>query len=295
MTIAGAKLEVRPGLLLMAAGFVVVFADRFDDGLHNRYLVAGAFVVALYASVIVHELAHLAVARGYGMPVKSITLHALGGATAIEGESRKPGQEFLTAIIGPVASAVIGGCALLVGAVADGTAGSVLTTLGSLNLFLAAFNLVPAWPMDGGRVLKALVWGLTGRESLGTGIAGWCGRLTAVALGALGIVLLGSNGTAAAWDFTMCLLVAWFLWIGSASAIRHGRLMSRVDQLKALDFALDEDPTDLPILAAELNGQPLLREIALHRAEAFHLVDERGRSRGVLYPQDIEQAYRERA
>lgn len=295
MTIAGAKLEVRPGLLLMAAAFVVSFADRFADGQHNRYLVAAAFVLALYVSVIVHELAHLAMARGYGMTVRSITLHALGGETAIEGESRRPSQEFMTAIVGPLASAFIGLFALVAAQVLDGAVGSVLSALGEMNLFLAAFNLVPAWPMDGGRVLKALVWATTGRESLGTRAAGWCGRITAVALVGLGVLLVLRHDPTGAWDLAVCLMVAAFLWLGSAAAINHGRRMARVEHLKALDFALDEDTTGLPTLAAELDGARLLREIALHPTEAFHLVDRGGTSRGVLYPEDVEAAYRERA
>lgn len=291
MTIAGAKLEVRPGLLLMAAAFVVVFADRFAGGEHNRFLVAGLFVVALYLSVIFHELAHLVVARGYGMSVRSITLHALGGATTIEGESRRPSQEFLISVAGPVASAFLGLVAWGLAQLIHGTAGSILGALGVMNLILAVFNLLPAWPMDGGRVLKALVWAASGRESLGTRVAGWCGRIAATALVALA-VNFGLAGYL--WDAALSVLVAWFLWLGSGSAIRHGRLMSRVDRLKAIDFALDEDPDDLPILSAELTGEALLREVALRSAEAFHLVDKTGKSRGVLYPEDVETLYRGR-
>lgn len=291
MTIAGARLEVRPGLLLMAAAFVVVFADRFAGGEHNRFVVAGLFVVALYSSVIFHELAHLVVAQAYGMSVRSITLHALGGATTIEGESRRPSQEFLTSIAGPAASALLGLVAWGLAQLLDGTAATILGTLGVLNLILAVFNLLPAWPMDGGRVLKALVWAASGRESLGTLVAGWCGRIAAVALVALAF-RLGLAGYL--WDVAICVLIAWFLWLGSGSAIRHGRFMSRVDRLRAMDFALDEDTADLPVLSSELTGEALLREVALRPTEAFHLVDKTGKSRGVLYPEDVETAYRGR-
>ena len=127
-----------------------------------------------------HELAHVAAARGFGMRVHSVTLHLLGGETSIEGESRRPFQELWIAIVGPLTSAAIGVVALAVGRSLDGTSATLLAAIGLVNLLVAAFNMIPGLPLDGGRVLRALIWGVTGREVLGIRVAAWIGRLTAV-------------------------------------------------------------------------------------------------------------------
>ena len=107
--VAGVDLLARPSLLVMGVILVVLFAPRYEDQTQtNPYVVAAVFVVALYASILLHEIAHVLAARGFGMHVPSVTLHLLGGETAIEGESRTPWQELATAIVGPIVSLAIG-------------------------------------------------------------------------------------------------------------------------------------------------------------------------------------------
>ena len=107
--LVGVDVLIRPSLLIMGAILVALFAQRFDDRTDsNPYVLATAFVLALYVSVLIHELAHVAVARRFRMRVHSVTLHLLGGETVIEGESRRPGQELAISIAGPLSSLAIG-------------------------------------------------------------------------------------------------------------------------------------------------------------------------------------------
>ena len=145
-------------------------------------MVAAIFVVALYVSVFLHEVAHVVAARSFGMRVPSVTLHLLGGETAIEGESRTPWQELVTAIVGPLVSLAIG-----LGAESGrparwspGVLHDVVWSVGWVNILIAVFNMLPGLPLDGGRVFKAVVWQLTGREQTGTRVAAWIGRFAAV-------------------------------------------------------------------------------------------------------------------
>jgi Zn-dependent protease len=106
--VVGVDVLIKPSLLVMGAALVVLFAPRWEDrGSTSPYVLAAVFVVSLYVSVLVHELAHVLVARAYRMQVASVTLHLLGGETLIEGESRTPGQELATSISGPLASLAI--------------------------------------------------------------------------------------------------------------------------------------------------------------------------------------------
>lgn len=218
--VAGADIRIQPSLLLMGAVLVVVFGDRFEGRTDaNPHVLAVAFVVGLYASVLVHELAHVAAARRYRMRVHSVTLHLLGGETAIEGDSRRPSHEFWIAVVGPLASAAIGGVALGLARTADGTAGTLLHAIGLVNLLVGAFNLVPGLPLDGGRVLRALIWGATGREVVGIRVAGWAGRVTAAVVVVLAVTRERDETYVV--DLVVALLVAGFLWAGAGQALRR--------------------------------------------------------------------------
>lgn len=221
--IGSTRLLAKPSLLVMGVLLVVLFAPRLDRGGGvDPYLLGVVFVAGLYLSVLVHELAHLAVARAYRMRVPTVTLHLLGGETAIEGSSRTPGQELLTSVVGPLASALLGVASLAaVPLVSDPTAEQLLWLIGWINLLIAAFNMVPGLPLDGGRALRAVIWALTGRESLGVRVAAWVGRLTAVVL-VLAVLLWRVGADPRGWiDLAIAALVAWFLWEGASHALRH--------------------------------------------------------------------------
>ncbi len=296
--VAGADLLVKPSLLVMGVVLVVVFATRFDDRTAaNPYALAIAFVVGLYASVLVHELAHVVAARAYGMTVQSVTLHLLGGETLIEGESRTPLQELCVAGVGPLASAAIGGACLAADDLFSGTVGALLTAMGLVNLLVAAFNLIPGLPLDGGRVLRALIWGVTGRELVGIRVAAWIGRVAAVAVLGVVVGLLLAREDDYLLDLAVAILVAGFLWAGSGQALQRLASRERFDGLVARDLADPHAPVppDAVALPADLRGEALLRAVSAHPADHYVLTETDGTVAGVLSLTAVDSAFRRTA
>ena len=188
-SIAGSDVLVSSSWFLVAGLVAVLIApaiEQVQPGLGAWKYVAGlAFAVVLYLSVLLHEASHALVARRLGFPVTSITLHFLGGMTAIEGEARRPREEFLIAVVGPLTSIGVGVVAVGLWFVApDGLIRFTVGGLAGANLLVGVLNLVPGIPLDGGRVLKSAVWAVSGDVHRGTVVAGWGGRVTA------GLVLL---------------------------------------------------------------------------------------------------------
>ena len=184
-TVAGFDVLISSSWFLVAALIAVIMAPRVEQvqpGLGVWKYVAGlTFAVVLYLSVLLHEASHALMARRYGFSVHSITLHFLGGMTAIEGEARTPRQEFSIAVVGPLTSLAVGAAAVGLWFVTpDGLLLMAVEGLAAANLLVGVLNLVPGLPLDGGRVLKAAVWRLSGSVHSGTIAAGWGGRVTAV-------------------------------------------------------------------------------------------------------------------
>ena len=213
------------------------------------------FAVVLYLAVLLHEASHALAARHYGFEVHSITLHFLGGVTAIEGEARTPRQEFWIAVVGPITSLAVGAVAVALWFVTpDGLLLLTVEGLAGANLLIGVLNLVPGLPLDGGRVLKAAVWRLTGRVDTGVIAAGWGGRVTAV------VVLLwprrpGSGSPATRpplLDLVLSFVIAVFLWTGASQSIAAARIRSRLGDVVARELARRTlaVPDDLPLAEA---------------------------------------------
>lgn len=201
--------------------------------------VAGAGAAALVASVLLHELAHAMVARVAGVRVEGVTLHLLGGQTKLGSPAPSPGAEFWIAAVGPAASFVLGllataaGVALgaehLLGPWAQLPAGlrrigavpTLLLWVGPINVGLALFNLVPGFPLDGGRVLRAVLWRWTGSPTQATHLAAAVGRAFAGALMGVGVLLALAGGIGEGLWF---LLIGWFLHAGARAAVGETRL-----------------------------------------------------------------------
>lgn len=152
---------------------------------------AGAAVVALVCSacIVAHELAHTVVARILGHRVRRITLFSLGGVSHVEGTARAPGAEYLVALAGPLLSLVLAAPLLLASRViAPSPWEAILGGLGLVNFFLGAFNLVPAFPMDGGRILRSGLWAALRDRARATRAAAIVGRVFAAGLIALGVI-----------------------------------------------------------------------------------------------------------
>ena len=291
----GVDYLIKPSMLVMGAVLVVVFAGRFDDAgrTSDPIVLAIGFVVGLYVSVLLHEMAHVFAARRFGLRVRSVTLHLMGGETAIEGDSRTPTQELVTAGVGPLASLLIAiFCRWLEGPT-SGLAADLLWTVGTVNLVVAAFNLLPALPLDGGRVLRAIIWATTGNESVGIKAAAWIGRGLAVLLGVVAVVA-ALNDSVPAIQVLVALLLAGFIWVGAAGHLRHADRSSRINRLHARELARTaaEIPDGALTIDADLHGVLLLREIAARQADTYVVKESDGTVVGVLTLDDIDQAYR---
>jgi Zn-dependent protease len=262
-TIAGSDVLVSSSWFLVAALIAVILApavEQASPGLGAwRYVAGLAFAVILYMSVLLHEASHAMMARHYGFPVSSITLHFLGGMTAIEGEARKPRQEFMIAVVGPLTSILVGLVSLGLWAVApDGLLKLAVGALAGMNLIVGVLNLIPGLPLDGGRVLKAAVWQVTGNMHRGTIVAGWGGRLAAVAVLAWPLAMESFRNTEPELiDFVLAFVVATFLWSGATAAMASARLRRRLPQLVARDLARRTlaVPDDLPLAEAVRRAQ----------------------------------------
>ena len=262
-TVAGSDVLVSTSWFLVAALIAIIMAplvEQVQPGLGALKYVAGlAFAVLLYGSVLLHEASHAIVAKRLGYPVSSITLHFLGGMTSIEGEAKRPREEFFIAVVGPLTSIAVGVAALLLLPVTpDGLTRLAMEGLAGANLLVGVLNLVPGLPLDGGRVLKAGVWGVTDSIVRGTVVAGWGGRLAAVAVLAWPVAQESVLGTPPdVIDFVLAFVVAAFLWSGATASMSAARLRSRIPHLVARDLARRTlaVPADLPLSEAVRRAQ----------------------------------------
>ena len=293
--IAGVDVLIKPSLLLMGVALVVLFAPRWDDRSGTSpYVLASVFVVALYISILIHEIAHVVAARAYRMHVDSVTLHLLGGETVIEGESRTPSQELVTSIVGPLASLTIAaGAFALADAMGFSTASDIIWSIAWVNLIVAGFNMLPGLPLDGGHVFRAIIWKATGNEETGVRVAGWIGRFTAVAVVAVALYDFTDTRDTVV-NVAIAVLVGWFLWEGASDALRNAGRTARINLLVAreIGFPGATPPPGAENLSVDLSGPDLLRAMAAHPAEAYALTETDGSVFGVLTSRAVDDAYR---
>ncbi len=265
---------------LVAGVIAFALAPRVDDvqpglGLW-KYVLGFVIAVALFLAVLLHEASHALMARVYGVPVHSITLSFIGGKTTIEGEARTPRQEFLTSVVGPLTSLAVGGAALGVWfLLPEGLLRLTVEALAFANLMLGVVNLGPGLPLDGGRVLKAAVWRVSGSMHLGTIVAGWGGRLIAIALLLLPTFMEPLLGRRPGFlDYVVVFVLAVFLWSGATAEMASARVRSRLPHLVARDLARRTlaVPDDLPLAEAVRRAQA---------AEAGSIVTVTGSGRAV--------------
>ncbi|MBN0045401.1 site-2 protease family protein [Streptomyces actuosus] len=264
----GVPVYVAPSWFLVAALITWVFGGQLDRVLPElgaaRYLVSLFFAVAFYASVLVHELAHTVAALRFKLPVRRIQLQFFGGVSEIEKEAETPGREFVLAFVGPLLSLVLAGLFYLaLQPVEPGTVpGVLLAGLMISNLIVAVFNLLPGLPLDGGRMLRAVVWKITGRPMSGTVAAAWVGRALAVSVliglplltqsGALGSTAEDSIGMDTVTDALLAAILAAIIWTGAGNSLRVARLREHLPELRARTLTRRAVPvhTDTPLSEA---------------------------------------------
>jgi Zn-dependent protease/CBS domain-containing protein len=267
-------------LAALIAWLMAPTVEEHEPGLGAWKYLAGLVIAIVYAfTILVHEASHAFASRHYGHPVDSITLHFLGGHTGVDGAPRSAREEFVMSVVGPIASLVVAGIAWLLALVLpDGLIWLTVIILAWANLVLGVFNLIPGLPLDGGRILKSFVWGITRNEHQGTLVAGWCGRVTAVLVLFLPLVmqrLLDTQPDVTSYLFAFIL--AGFIWMGATAAIQSARLRRRLPSLVARGLARRTltVPDDLPVAEAVRRAQDA-------EAGSIVTVDSNGRPVGIV-------------
>jgi len=281
-SLGGVDVMVRSSWLLVAALIAYLAAPQIEQvapELGNLKYVAGvAFAILLTLSLLLHELSHALMAKHFGIGVRSITLHFIGGVTSIDGEPANAKQELAISAVGPITSLAIGGAAFGLWQVTpEGLLSWVVGGLAGTNLFVGALNLVPGLPLDGGRVLRAAVWKVTGNPNRATLISGWAGRVVAL-LVLVSPALFASAGVAVdLFDYVIALIFGWFLWTAATNSIMTAKIRSRLPALQARTLARRTLSLshDLPVIEA-------MRQATEAQAGAIVTLDSAGQVRGVV-------------
>ncbi len=250
-----------------------LFPMYFRDLANATYWWMGvAGSLGLFVSIVLHELAHSVVARSYGIPLKGITLFIFGGVAEMNEEPRTAKSELLMAVAGPVMSLILGGVLLTAFAVAGGQlpgpVNGVIGYLGFINLLLAAFNMLPAFPLDGGRVLRSALWYWKDNLQWATRVASRVGAAFGIGFMILGGVrFLMGDLVGGVWMF----LIGMFLRSVSHNAYQHLLVRNALEGEPVGRF-MEPDPITVPahITVRELVDDYIYR----HRFTVFPVVDE---------------------
>jgi Zn-dependent protease/predicted transcriptional regulator len=293
--IAGIPIAIHHSFFIIAVLITLSLASYFGStngswGPPAVWLYAIVAALLFFASIVVHELSHAAVARSRGVPVRGVTLFALGGIAQIERDAADAKTEFWMGIVGPLTSAAIGAGALGLALALGWTPGTepdsplvaVLKWVGYLNVSLAVFNMIPGFPLDGGRVLRALLWWKNGSLIAATRTAARLGEIVAVAFIVLGIVrfFLGA-GIGGLW----LAFIGWFLL--NASRENHEQLEA-VEALRGLTVG-DLMARDCPMVRAHTNLRELVEEHVIRTGRRCFLVtEEDGRVVGLVTPDEVK-------
>jgi Zn-dependent protease len=305
--IAGIEVRIHATWLLafvfitwgLANGYFRFVAPR--QGLGTPLLLGAISALLLFVSVLVHEFSHSLVAQARGLRVRDITLFIFGGVSNIAGEARTARDEFVIALVGPLTSFALAGVFWLISLALGGTAGfgllfgsprgfttlsatgAVLSYLTVINLILGAFNLIPAFPLDGGRVFRSILWGTTHRYERATAIATVVGQGFGYVLAGVGVVrLLFGDLAGGLWT----IFIGWFLSQAAGATRRERKLRDgvRVDQVM--------DPAPL-LVGAGTSLQQLVFDHLLRSAERSLVVVRDGRPLGLIDAATVSSVPRE--
>jgi Zn-dependent protease len=289
----GIPVYISPYWLIFAVVLVIMYATGPETNLvstQSRYIVAAAFVLLLYLSVLVHELAHCVVARGFGLPVRRVLLYPLGGYSEIEQEPSSPGREALISVAGPVVSLAIAGVGYVIAkAIHPGLVHQLVAQLFFANLIVGIFNLLPGLPLDGGRIFRAGVWKVTGRQVTATMTAAWAGRVLAVLLVALALYSQRQSTSFISLYWLWLLVIAGFIWIQSTQAIRAARIRERLPAVSARALARHAIP-----VAANLPLAEAVRRAQAAGARALVIVDHEGTPTALVSESAVQATPEER-
>ncbi len=266
--------------------------------------------ILFFLSVLAHELAHSVVAVAQGLPVRSITLFLFGGVSNIQREPQSPRTEFLMAIVGPLTSVLIGVAALILGVIANGSlpSSSLLNPLGALsgmnpvatmlfwlgpiNIILGIFNMIPGFPLDGGRVLRSILWGITGSVRTATRLATWVGHLVAWVFILAGVsMVFGVNIPFFGTGFISGLWLAFIGWFLNQAASQSYQQVVVQDLLEGIPVSRFMR-ANLPAVSSNQTVSQLVDDTLMNSDERSFPVMDGDQMVGVVGIDDIRKAPR---
>jgi len=248
-----------------------------------------------FAAILLHELSHAAVAKARGLPVRLITLFALGGLALIEKEAADAKTEFWIGLVGPVTSILIGLICLSLAWALGWTPAdlprrplpAMLVWLGYINIGLAIFNLIPGFPLDGGRVLRAIVWWITGDSARATRSAAWVGQFIAFGFIVLGLLrFFGGAGLGGLW----LTLIGWFLLDAARVSYAQVEITQSLRDVRVREVMTQ----DCPVVDGNSNLQTFVDEHLLRTGRRCFVVEEQGHIVGLITPHEVKEVERAR-
>ena len=256
------------------------------------YWVMGIVTSLLFfASVVAHELAHSLVARAYNIPVKSITLFIFGGIAQMTREITHPGAEFRMAVAGPACSLAIGGLFYLLWLFTRSTIepmAIMIQWLAFINLALAVFNLIPGFPLDGGRVFRSILWRVTGNYTRSTRIATQVGRGVGYLFIGSGILIIllylfGLSFGLSWFNGLWLAFIGWFLRNAASTSYRQAQWHDALHKITASTVMT----SDCPVVPSNITINHLVQEYVWLGGRSFFLIADEGKLEGILTLHDI--------
>ena len=269
--------------LLVTWGLVVRLQSGHSDWSGETRLLAASLTSALFfVSILLHELGHSVLALRHRVPVRSITLFIFGGVALMEREPESSGGELQIAIAGPIVSALLALGFLGLSRVADPNSllGSLAGWLAFINAGVALFNLLPGYPLDGGRVLRAFVWARSGDRERATRVAANAGQWMAYALIAAGAVQALRGDLGGLW----LAFIGWFLHSAATSTIRQALVDASLTRLRARDLMSE----DVPRIATDSSIAQFARDLVM-RGRRWALVEHDGSAVGLISLTDVRR------
>jgi Zn-dependent protease len=287
-SVVGVPILLTPVWFLLPA-YLIVASPSLVGGSGEDYFLSVTLAVMLLLSVVLHELGHCLVARAFGLPVRSITISLLAGYTEITEPPDTPAREYAVAIAGPMVSLLLTAVAVAGAAVLEphSLPRLVCEGIAVVNGVLAVLNLLPGLPLDGGRVLRSVVWHLGGDEARATRFSARAGMAIAVVVipvlvvGVLPAAGFGDHGVT---SILMSSIVGAYIYLGAAASLRRGQLAETLPGLSVAALAR-------PALAVPATT-PLSEAVRMAHEQAIHalvVVDSGGRLEGVVSESWVRQ------
>jgi Zn-dependent protease/predicted transcriptional regulator len=278
--------------LSLRSQFAAVHPDWSTTTTWTTAIITG---LLFFVSILLHELSHAAVAKRRGLPVRAITLFALGGVAQIEKDAADAKTEFWMGIMGPVASVLIGVICLVLTYILgwnladepNGPIAAMFMWLGVINIALAIFNMIPGFPLDGGRVLRAIVWWITGDANRSTRIASVVGQFVAFGFIMIGILrFFGGAGFGGLW----LAFIGWFLLDAARASGAQVEIAERLNGVSVGDVMTRQ----FPVVDGNSNLETFVHDHLLPSGHRCFVVLEQGRPAGIITPHEVKTIARAR-